>query len=96
MSISVEEFLNIDNPIVIDIRNSYYYNISHIENSISIPYYNLINNHSFYLNKSDIYYLYCDTGDKSYEVASRLDKFGYNTFSISGGYIEYQKKVKNL
>ena len=92
----MDEFLNIDNPIVIDIRNKYYYDISHIKNSISIPYYNLLNNHSYYLNKGDVYYLYCDTGDKSYEVASRLEKFGYNVFSICGGYIEYQKRGKDF
>ena len=89
LSISMDDFLNIDNPIVIDIRNKYYYDISHIKNSISIPYYNLLNNHSYYLNKGDVYYLYCDTGEQSFEIVDRLNRFGYDTVNIIGGYQEY-------
>ena len=43
MIINIQNLLNINNPIIIDIRNNYYYNMGHIKNAISIPYYNLIN-----------------------------------------------------
>ena len=89
MSISVLDLLKLDNPIIVDIRNSYYYNMGHIEDAISIPYYNLLNNYSHYLTKSNTYYLYCDIGEQSHEIANRLQQFGYNVFSISGGYLEY-------
>ncbi len=89
MSISIIELLKLNNPIIIDIRNNYYYNIGHIKDAISIPYYNLLNNFSHYLNKNSTYYLYCDIGDQSYEIAERLQKFGYNTISIEGGYLAY-------
>lgn len=86
-TISFEELKKISNPIIVDIRDSYSYNISHIKNAINIPYYNLLNNYSHYLNKNNTYYLYCDEGIQSKEISSRLNSFGYNTKSIKGGYL---------
>ena len=84
--ISFNELKKISNPIIIDIRDNYSYNISHIKNAINIPYYNLLNNYSHYLNKNNTYYLYCDEGKQSHDISSRLNSFGYNTKSISGGF----------
>ena len=90
-SINVIDLFNQQNPNIIDIRNNYYYNIGHIKGAINIPYYDLLTNYRYYLNKYTTYYLYCDEGEQSIEIANRLNSFGYNTISISGGYIEYQK-----
>ncbi len=76
--------------IIIDIRNSYYYNQGHIDGAINIPYYKLLSNYSRYLDKNNTYYLYCDYGEQSRDVASRLVKFGYNVYSIDGGYLKYK------
>ena len=94
--ISVRELLNLNNPIIVDVRNSYYYNISHIKGSISIPYYNLLNNYSHYLNKYSTYYLYCDTGEQSSKIVNRLNNFGYHTVSVDGGFLEYQRLYGNI
>ena len=56
-TISLETLKRIKNPIIVDIRDNYSYNISHLKNSINIPYYNLLNNCSHYLNKNSTYYL---------------------------------------
>ena len=56
-TISIYELKKITNPIIIDIRDNYSYNISHIKSAINIPYYNLLNNYSHYLNKNNIYLL---------------------------------------
>ena len=93
--VSVYELNGIDNAIIVDIRNKYYYNISHIKGSINIPYYNLLNNYRHYLNKDNIYYLYCDTGEQSNEIATRLRLFGYKVYSIEGGYLEYQRLIES-
>lgn len=85
-SISFDELKKLSNPIIVDIRDNYSYNISHIKNSINIPYYNLLNNYSHYLNKNNVYYLYCDEGKQSNEISKRLNLFGYNTKSIIGGF----------
>ena len=89
--IKVDDLKNSNHAVIIDIRTSYEYLQGHIKGSISIPYYNLLNNYSHYLNKYQLYYLYCDYGVQSREISNRLNQFGYHTDSISGGYIEYKK-----
>lgn len=89
-SISIEELKKISNPIIIDIRDNYSYNVSHIKDSINIPYYNLLNNYSHYLSKNNIYYLYCEEGRQSREISKRLNSFGYNTKSIQGGFKSFK------
>lgn len=88
-SINIRELLSLTNPNIIDIRNAHYYNIGHIKGAINIPYYDLLTNYKYYLNKYSIYYLYCDTGEQSLEIVNRLNSFGYNTINILGGYDEY-------
>lgn len=88
-SIRVSELISLSHPIIIDIRNSYYYNLGHIDGAISVPYYNLLNNYSHYLNRFTRYYLYCETGEQSFSIVNRLNRFGYDTVSIEGGYQEY-------
>ena len=90
-SINIEELLRLSNVNIIDIRNNYYYNLGHISGAINIPYYNLLNNHSYYINKYSLYYLYCDTGDQSLEIVKRLNSFGYHLVNITGGYEAYLK-----
>ena len=91
--ISVAELMMMTNPIIIDIRSAYSYSLGHIRAAISVPYYNLLNNYSHYLSKYNRYYLYCDTGEQSLEITMRLNKFGYDTLSIIGGYQEYLKFI---
>lgn len=83
--------LHYSSAVIIDIRTYYEYASGHIEGAISIPYYNLLNNYSHYLNKNQLYYFYCDYGVQSREISNRLNQFGYRTDSISGGYREYKK-----
>lgn len=91
--IDIVELMMINNPIIIDIRSVYSYSLGHINGAISVPYYNLLNNYSHYLSKYNRYYLYCDTGEQSLEIVTRLNKFGYDTLSIRGGYQEYLRFI---
>ena len=90
-SISLEELFSEVNSQIIDIRDNYSYNLGHIKNAINVPYYNLLSNHSHYLNKHTMYYLYCDEGRQSKEISDRLNLFGYHTKNIIGGYKKYIK-----
>ena len=63
--------------------------MGNIPNSINIPSNYLITNHSNYLDKDKIYYLYCDTGNKSKLVSEELNCLGYKTVNILGGYNYY-------
>ena len=88
-TISIDEVMKISAPIIVDIRDNYSYNISHVKGAINIPYYNLLSNYSHYLDKNRVYYLYCSEGKQSMEICKRLNSFGYNTMSILGGYISF-------
>ena len=94
--ISVGELLRLDNPIIIDIRSIYSYNLGHIRGAISVPYYNLLNNYGHYLSKYNRYYLYCEIGDQSSEISQRLNKFGYDTYSVIGGYQDYLRFIGGM
>ena len=71
---------------IIDIRNKNDYLLGHIPNAISIPYNDIFLNPSKYLNKNDLYYIYCRTGVTSKKLVNYLNKLGYNTVNIDGGY----------
>ena len=87
--ISVIELYYLDQVNVIDIRSAYDYSNGHIDGAINIPYYNLLNNYTHYLSKYLLYYMYCETGEQSREIAIRLNRFGYHIINITGGYQEY-------
>lgn len=70
---------------IIDIRNINDYEKGHLENAISIPYNKLYLNPKI-LNKDETYYLYCNSGKKSKELVNYLNKLGYHTINIEGGY----------
>lgn len=89
--ISVYKLINMPNAKIIDIRDNYTYNLGHIKTAINIPYYSLLSNYSIYLNKKDTYYLYCDYGKQSMEISNRLNSFGYNTFYVKEGYLDFKK-----
>lgn len=93
MGISLDEVLCLDNPIIVDVRDNYTYSLGHIPKAINIAYYNLLANYAHYLNKEDIYYLYCDYGKQSEEISKRLNSFGYKTRNIVGGYEGYLERM---
>lgn len=79
----------IHSGVIIDIRNSFQYQIGHIPSAISIPEGELLKNPSTYLNKDSIYYLYCNSGIRSKRCVNYLNSLGYHTVNIIGGYQNY-------
>ena len=75
--------------VIIDIRSRKKYNEGHINNAINIDEYDLIFNHSKYLNKNDKYIIYCDYGNRSSIVVFNLKRLGYNVENLTGGYNNY-------
>ncbi len=67
---------------IIDVSDVYTYNISHINNSINIPYDELINNYRKYLNKYDSYYITCKSGKLSKRAVLVLQSLGYKVFLL--------------
>lgn len=67
---------------IIDVSDKYTYNNYHLNNSINIPYDELINNYRKYLNKSESYYLYCKSGKLSKRAVMVLSSLGYNVYNL--------------
>lgn len=89
MNISIDKLLRLYNPHIIDIRNHSKYLNSHIPGSVSIDEYELLFNTDKYLNKDEVYYIYCDSGTRSLRVVSNLIHLGYRAVNIDGGYNNY-------
>ena len=92
--ISIYQLLKLSNPNIIDIRDKYSYNIGNLKGAKNIPYYSLLSNYSIYLNKQEKYYLYCDYGHQSKEISNRLNLFGYNTYYVKEGYLDFKNLSK--
>lgn len=99
MTIDMLDFLNIytnQNINIIDIRSKYIYELSHINRAINIPYEYLLLSPEKYLSKTETYYLYCQAGYTSKEIAKRLNSKGYKTISLNGGYNSYKLNNKRI
>lgn len=68
--------------IIIDIQDKYEHQLNPYPGSINIPYDDLMNNYRNYLNKSDMYYIYCKSGKLSKRVVAVLSYLGYNVSII--------------
>ena len=76
---------------IIDVRDNYKYGLGNIPTSKNIPANFLLTNPDNYLNKEDIYYIYCDFGNTSARVCDVLKRKGYKVVNILGGYNEYKR-----
>ena len=86
-SISISQLKQVmNNENLIDIRDIEKFNGSHILGAHNIPMNKLITDPNKYLNKSKIYYIYCQKGISSIKVVSLLRKQGYNLYNVIGGY----------
>lgn len=55
-----------------------YTNSNVVQNSVHIPYENLLVNHRELLDKNKKYYIYCNGGIKSRKVVNILQYYGYD------------------
>ena len=92
--ISIYQLIKLSNPNIIDIRDKYSYNTGNLKGAKNIPYYSLLSNYCIYLNKQDTYYLFCDYGHQSKEISNRLNLFGYNTYYVKEGYLDFKNLIK--
>lgn len=74
---------------IIDIRSNQSYNNNHIPGAINIPMEKLLVEPKKYLQANAIYYIYCQKGISSQKVCQILNRMGYHTINISGGYEEW-------
>lgn len=85
-SISVNDLRNLGSVNIIDIRSEEKYNDNHILNAYNIPFNKLVAFPERYLNKNNIYYIYCQKGLRSSKVCDILKRNGYRVVNVIGGY----------
>lgn len=90
-NITVRELKNRlnENINLIDLRSIEKFNTSNIKYSKNIPYLELLKNYDKYLDKTKVYYLYCQSGKVSLKLSIQLNNMGYNTINVLGGYQEW-------
>ena len=90
--ITTDNTLEPNQRVLIDIRDKYEYVLGNINNSVNIPYNYLALMPENYLNFDSIYYIYCDTGNKSRKLCLHLKQLGYKVIDLIGGYQNYHKQ----
>lgn len=89
MEITLQELIKKNNPIIIDIRNENEFLMGTIPTSKNIPAIRLDVSPEKYLNKNEIYYIFCNNGKRSKVLSQKLNIQGYKTVNIIGGYFNY-------
>lgn len=85
-SISTDELKVMNNINIIDIRANYKYKIAHIKDAINIEFNKLLLYPEKYIDKNKKYYIYCDKGLQSKQLCQILNKQGFKTVHVVGGY----------
>ena len=84
---NAEEWIEKNNPIIIDLRGNLAYKNGHIENAINITdifFEDLIDNGTPFSKENSVL-LVCSIGDKSKKFSSLLNKKGMNVYSLENG-----------
>ncbi|MCI8547789.1 MAG: rhodanese-like domain-containing protein [Bacilli bacterium] len=74
---------------LIDVRSHSKYSRGTINSARNIEVSELLYNYSKYLDKGEVYYLFCDSGLSSLRLTNILNSMGYTVYNISGGYQAY-------
>lgn len=77
---------------IIDVRTKEEYQNGFIPSAKNIDMFGLLMNPTFLLDKNKTYYLYCEHGMRSANVAEKLSQQGYNIINLLGGYSAYKNK----
>lgn len=86
-NISISDLIkNNYNGQIIDIRSIQNYNNNHIPGAKNIDEDLLLTKPHKYLDKFQVYYIYCQKGVRSIKVCNQLLKLGYKVININGGY----------
>lgn len=83
--ISLKRLLKLKNIIIYDIRDIDEYLKYNIDNSINISFSILYKEYTKYFNKDNVYYILCEKGYRSKQLAKKLHKLGYKVIYVKGG-----------
>ena len=81
--------------IILDVRTPDEYAEGHIEGAMLL---NFLDDKAFNkglkkLDKKHTYYIYCRSGRRSHGACEKMNKKGFKTFDMEGGYLKWKKEV---
>lgn len=91
--ITIKEFKELKNPIILDTREQKEFNVSHIENAYCVGYdkFNSKIVKEKFKNVNDTIIVYCSVGIRSETIGTKLKKLGYkNVYNLYGGIFEWK------
>ena len=99
---NVIDWIDENNPIIIDMRGNIAYKNGHIKNSINITdvFFDDIVENGLPFSSENKILLVCATGDKSKKYSALLNKKNLDIYSLDGGMVEYRNQnlpvIRNL
>lgn len=88
--IELKEKLEHNNINLIDIRDPYQYDAGTIKDAKNISMNALITNPEQFLNKNEVYYIFCNYGSSSRMICEYLRRKGFLVVNLIGGYQAYK------
>ena len=89
----VKNYLSTPGAVLLDVRTPGEYKGGHIPGSKNVPLNNLEKVSSVARSKDAEVYVYCQSGARSRQAASMLQRMGYNNVNNIGGIAAYSGKV---
>lgn len=93
--IEPEDLSKLKDPFIIDVRETYEFELGSIPGAVNMPVGMLIDNCEKYLKKDKPYYIYCETSLRSSRACEFLADLGYDVYRLDGGYkgwLSYTKR----
>ena len=90
----VKSYMSTPGAVLLDVRTPGEYRGGHIPGSKNVPLNSLEKVSSVVRNKDTELYVYCQSGARSRQASSILQRMGYNRVSNIGGIAAYSGKVE--
>ena len=97
--ITIKEFKELKNPIILDTREQKEFDVSHIKNANCVGFdkFNSKKIKEKYTNFNDTIVVYCSIGIRSEIIGTKLKKLGYkNVYNLYGGIFEWKNKGEEV
>ena len=91
---SVNDYRNIPNAVLLDVRTPQEYREGHIPGSKNIPLQTIDKASSMIKNKNTSLFVYCYSGARSRQATSMLQRMGYTNVKNIGGIASYSGKIE--
>lgn len=91
----IDDFSNIPDAVLLDVRSEEEYMSGHIPQSVNIPLDKISNIQNVVKKQDSAIFVYCLRGTRSRRASGILRKLGYKNVKSIGGIASYKGKLEN-